>query len=264
MSVSDIEVALAAASAGAAVVRASYGRHTRRHDKGGHDFATDVDIEAERSIMKVIAAARPGDVRVGEESGQTGDSSSRRWLVDPLCGTLNFAAQTPLVAINVALLDGSSNLASVSVDPIADEMFWTDGRAAFRRRVGVDEPLRPSAGSRLVDVNCDGPTDRPFVGPQLVADGAFRASFSPRVMSTTLAVAWVAAGRRAAYISDGSFEGNVHFAAGIGLCRGVGCVITDLAGGALGTGRGLVAAATAETHSRLIEIIQPHLDRVRG
>jgi myo-inositol-1(or 4)-monophosphatase len=242
-------------------VRAAYRSELVLHAKDGDDFATDADLDAERAILDVIAAARPGDARVGEETGSVGGSAARRWLVDPLCGTLNFAAQTPLVAVNVALVD-SSSVAAVCADPIAGELFWTDGQRSCRRFEGVDDPLSPSRKSGLVDVNCDGPADSPFLGPQLVADPAFRASFGPRVMSTTLAVAWVAAGRRAAYESDGCFTDNMHFAAGLELCRSVGCVISDLAGEPLNTGRGLIVAADAETHARLVDIVRPHLEAV--
>ncbi|WP_237111798.1 inositol monophosphatase family protein [Nocardioides sp. WS12] len=256
---SDIEVALSAAAAGAAVVRAAYGAVHIRHEKDGADFATEVDLDAERAILGVIEAARPGDIRIGEEFGHSGGSGDRRWLVDPLCGTVNFAAQTPLIAVNVALLDGSSNIAAVSADPITGEFFWTDGQRAFVRRDGSDVPLDPSPESRLVDVNCDGPTDRPFVGPQLLADPAFRAVFGARVVSTTLAVAWVAGGRRAGYVSDGNFTDNVHFSAGIALCRSAGCVVTDLTGQSLEGGRGLIVAAETVTHQRLVQLIRPHM-----
>lgn len=258
----DVDVALAAAAAGATVVRAAYGSELTRHSKSGLDFATDVDVNAERAIFDVIATARPGDARIGEETGAMAGLGSRRWLVDPLCGTLNFATQTPLAAVNVALLDGPTTLTCVSADPIANELFWADEQHAHLRHEGSDEPLRPSAQSRLVDVNCDGLADRPFVGPQLLADPAFRAAFGPRVLSTTLAVAWAAAGRRAGYVSDGTFLDNVHFAAGIALCRRAGCVVTDLAGGPLEKGRGLIAAADAQTHERLVELIRPHLAEV--
>jgi myo-inositol-1(or 4)-monophosphatase len=257
--VRDVDVALAAAAAGAEVVRAAYGTDLRRHAKTGLDFATDADVHAERAILAVIEAARPDDVRIGEETGRSGGSGARRWLVDPLCGTLNFAAQTPLVAVNVALVDGGTSLTGVSVDPIAGELFWTDGRSAFVRQGGIDRPVRPSADYRLVDVNCDGPTDSPFLGPQLLGDPGFRRWFGPRVSSTTLALVWVAAGRRAAYVSDGSFTDNVHFAAGIAVCRAAGCSVTDLVGDPLHTGRGLVVAADPDTHGRLVEIVRPHL-----
>jgi myo-inositol-1(or 4)-monophosphatase len=259
----DLDVALAAAGAGAAVVRAAYGAEVVRHAKAGLDFATNADVDAERAILDVIARERPEDARVGEESGSTGDPASRRWLVDPLCGTLNFAAQTPLVAVNVALVGGDAPVA-VSADPIADEVFWTDGRRACGRHDGTDSPLVPSPLSRLVDVNCDGPADRLFVGPQLVADAAFRAAFGPRVVSTTLAVAWVAAGRRAGYVTDGRLADSVHFAAGLALCVAAGCVVTDLAGDSLGTGRGLVVAADPSTHARLLDLVRPHLAGVPG
>lgn len=256
---SDIDVALTAAAAGAKVVRAAYGTQVTRHPKADLDFATDADLDAEAAILGVLESARPEDARVGEESGTTGNSRGRRWLVDPLCGTLNFAAQTPLVAVNVALVDAAASIACVSVDPIAEECFWTDGHGAYLRRDGADEPLVPTAGSRLVDINCDGPIDQAFLGPQLLADPAFRSAFGPRVTSTTLAVAWVAAGRRAAYVSDGLFSENVHYAAGIGICGNAGCVVTDLRGDPVEGGRGLLIAADEATHERLTEILRPHL-----
>lgn len=55
----DAEVAVAAACAGADVVRALYGQRLTRVDKGGGDFATAADVEAEQAILDVIRAARP-------------------------------------------------------------------------------------------------------------------------------------------------------------------------------------------------------------
>lgn len=161
--------------------------------------------------------------------------------------------------MNVALLDEGKPLACVTADPIANELFWAKDRGAFLLRDGSDEALTPSSQSRLVDINCDGPIDRPFLGPQLLSDPAFRSAFCPRVTSTTLAVAWVAAGRRAGYVSDGLFVENVHYAAGIALCRSAGCTVTDLTGQRLEDGCGLIIAADDETHRGLVDIIRPHL-----
>jgi myo-inositol-1(or 4)-monophosphatase len=116
----------------------------------------------------------------------------------------------------------------------------------------------------LVDVNCDGPTHQRFVGGQLVADPRFRASYGPRVLSSTLPVAWVAAGRRAAYVSDGHFRDNLHFAAGIALCEAAGCAVSDLAGAPLHAGRGLIVAADQETLDAMVELVRPHLEAVLG
>ncbi|WP_328906447.1 inositol monophosphatase family protein [Streptomyces sp. NBC_00234] len=253
----DTEIAIAAVRAGADVVRGMYGRRLTRIDKGAGDFATTADVEAEKAILGVIRAARPDDAVLGEEGGQQGASGAvRQWLVDPLCGTLNYAVGSMLVAVNVALRDGAAAVA----DPFADEVFFTDGETARVRRNGTDAPLVPTSATGLVDVNLDPPFPGApgFRAVDLLAHPGFVERFRPRVVSTTLAVAWVAAGKRAAYVTDGGdLSGSVHFAAGIALCRAAGCVVTGIDGAPAGPGgRGLVVAADAETHGLLMSMIR--------
>lgn len=255
----DPEVAIAAARAGAAVVSARFGTPLARYDKGAWDFATDADIETERAILGILRSARPADAFVGEELGQAdGSGNGRTWLVDPLCGTLNFAAQTPLMAVNVALRDGDKTVAAACAVPPGGDLLWTDGRASWLRRDGGDSPLQPSAATGIVDVNADDPDPDSdyFRAARLLTDRAFMAAFRPRVLSTSLALAWVATGQRAGYVTDGDMRDSVHFAAGIALCKAAGCVVTGLRGEPLYAGTtGLVAAADSEVHAELIKII---------
>lgn len=252
----DAEVAISAVHAGADVVRGLYGRRLTRIDKGAGDFATTADVEAERAILRVIRAARPDDSVLGEECGRRGDArAARQWLVDPLCGTLNYAVGNMLVAVNVALRGGAAAVA----DPFSGEVFWTDGESAWVRQNGADAPSAPTAATRLVDVNLDPPFPGApgFRAVDLLAHPEFARRFRPRVVSTTLALAWVAAGKRAAYVTDGGdLSGSVHFAAGIALCRAAGCVVTGVDGVPAGRGgRGLVVAADGETHALLMSMI---------
>ena len=250
---SDADVAMLAVLAGAEVARARYGRAADRTETDGADFTTAADIEAERAIRAVLTRHRPDDAILGEELGSDGESS-RRWLVDPICGTLNFAAGVPLFSVNVALeVDGATTAAAVA-DPAAGRVFWTDGVGAWQRHApanGGDQDgtaLSPTASSRLVALNLDLPLPAPMDLP-LLADPAFRARFRPQCLSTTLALAWVATGQLAGYVTGGELRGSVHWAAGIALCRAAGVVLTNLDGGELHRGvQGLVAAADAETH----------------
>ncbi|MFF5333726.1 inositol monophosphatase family protein [Streptomyces sp. NPDC013181] len=261
---SDAALAVRAAGAGAAVVRRMYGDALTRYEKGGGDFATTADIAAEEAVLAALREARPGDAVTGEESGEAGAADAgRRWLVDPLCGTLNYAVGNMLVAVNVALREGPAVVAAASADPFSGEVFWTDGAVArLRGGDGRDQPLMPSAGSRLVDVNLDPPFPHApgFRAVDLLAAPGFAARFRPRVVSSTVAVAWVAAGRRAAYVTDGGPGlrlDSVHFAAGIALCEAAGCVVTGLDGLPVdrGTG-GLIAAADRETHEALLGLVR--------
>jgi myo-inositol-1(or 4)-monophosphatase len=256
---SDAEVAIAAVEAGAAVVRARFGTALARIEKAPMDFATDADVGAERAILDVLRSARPADAYQGEELGRSGDASAgRTWLIDPVCGTLNFAARTPLMAVNVAVRAGRRIEVAACADPLAGEVFWTDGQRAFVHRDGTDSQLSPSAVTGLVDVNLDPPHPNAarFLAARLLAAPEFMTVFRPRVSSTSLALAWVAAGRRAAYVTDGDLRDSVHFSSGIALCEAAGCVLTGLRGQPLHTGvGGLVAAADGQTHARLAEII---------
>lgn len=249
----DVDVAIAAAQAGAQVLRARYGGPLSRFAKSARDFATEADLESEQAVKRVIADACPGDAFLGEEGGLTGAvDAARTWLVDPLCGTLNFAARTPLACVNVALKQAHGLTAAAVADPFTGEIFWTDADVALRRAAS-DAALAPSSVTRLVDVDFD---VRPEWSAALVSTPEFADQFGPRVASTSLALAWVATGQRAAYVFVGDTRDSVHFAAGIALCRAAGCIVTDLAGAEVSSSAdGLVAAADQLTHSALLSAI---------
>jgi myo-inositol-1(or 4)-monophosphatase len=252
---SDAEVAVAAATVGAAEVRRHYGRPVERHAKEGTDFATTADIESERAIRALITEHRPDDLVVGEEEGPSGPADAERdWLLDPLCGTRNFAAQTPLVAVNVALRSAGRSRAAASADPASGEVFWTDGQAAYVRRDGADTRLEPSATSLLLDLDLEHPDSGDTL--RLISDHSVQRAFSLRGTATTLALTWVAAGRRAAYLYEGDVRDSVHFAAPIAIAQAAGCIVTGTHGQPVySDAGGLLAAADAATHERLLEIL---------
>lgn len=257
---SDVELAVDAVLAGMAVVQEAAGEALGRTPKGGNDFATSADVDAERAIRSVLRAGRPDDAVDGEELGQPGDGTgrcARLWKVDPLCGTRNFASGAGDYATNVALCLSGVPVVSAVGDPRRRLVYWTDGVRAGTRVDGVDRPLRPSTRNRIVELNADEPWD--VVTSRLLCDRGLRESMTPRVSATTLVLAWVAAGHRAAYVNDGDLRASVHFAAGIALCRGAGCVVTDLRGDGVDTGRGLLVAADARIHDELRHRIGPVL-----
>ena len=233
-----------------------FGSALTRHHKTATDFATEADRAAEQAILDVIHDARPDDGFEGEELGSVhAGAGGRTWLVDPLCGTLNYAAGSPSYCVNVALVDAGRTLAAAVSHPPTGELYWS---AAEDFGVLGRSSADPPAPNRLVNINADGPLDRSFVGAQLAADSGFRAVFDPRIESTTLALAWVASGQRLGYVTDGRLEGSVHFAAGIALCQAASCVISDFDGNAVHTGAGLIAARDRDSHATLMELVARH------
>jgi myo-inositol-1(or 4)-monophosphatase len=258
--VNDAQLAIAVVGAGAEQVRQRFRTPMRRIDKGAGDFATDVDLLAETAMLSQIRGARPGDRVLGEEYGHSGpENSARVWLLDPLCGTLNFAARLPVVGVNAALVDSGDVVAAAVADPFSGDVFWTDGRSAYIRAGAKDSPLLPDADSGLVDLNLDPPFPNApaFKAAQLAATDEFLASFRARVVSSSVALTWVASGQRAAYVTDGSIRDSVHFCAGLAICHAARCTITDLYGNPLSSAaNGAIVAADDHTHSTLLGLIQ--------
>lgn len=72
----------------------------------GVDLVTSLDYELQEQLVEKLAALLPGSNVVGEEEFSGLASDGRYvWLVDPLDGTVNFAAGLPCYAIAVVLLD---------------------------------------------------------------------------------------------------------------------------------------------------------------
>jgi fructose-1,6-bisphosphatase/inositol monophosphatase family enzyme len=67
-----------------------------------------MDKAAETVILDGLAARRPQDAIVSEESAAQGGHSGVRWLIDPLDGTVNYLYAIPNYAVSIATeIDGA-------------------------------------------------------------------------------------------------------------------------------------------------------------
>ena len=69
------------------------------------DPVSDADREAERVIRELLSAERPDDGLVGEEGSRIEGEHGRRWIVDPLDGTVNFLYGLRAWGVSIALED---------------------------------------------------------------------------------------------------------------------------------------------------------------
>ena len=143
-----LEVARAVAGEAAALLRDV--RPARIDAKSNpRDLVTEWDTRCEELVRARLAAATPAIPIVGEEGG--GDlGAARRWLVDPIDGTVNFAHGLPLWAVAIALEDGDGPEVGVVVAPALGWTFWgRRGGGAFADRGRGVERLAVSAIDRL-------------------------------------------------------------------------------------------------------------------
>jgi histidinol phosphatase-like enzyme (inositol monophosphatase family) len=118
--------------------------------KSDESPVTQADREAERLIRETVAAAFPGDGFIGEEEGTTPDTTGFRWVIDPIDGTVSFAAGVPLygslIGIERTMVDGSRRVvAGVASMPALHERVWAvEGGGAWWERSG-----RPTVPARV-------------------------------------------------------------------------------------------------------------------
>lgn len=204
----DREVAERAAAAAGAAALARVGTALDvGYKRSGADPVTDADREAEAAAVAVLRAERPDDAITGEEGARSGPAgATRRWVVDGLDGTTNFAAGVPHWCVAVALHDDDGPLACAIEDPLRGERF-----AAAR---GEGAAIAGPGGRRVAArVRTGRPLDRAVVATFLRPDrldalraGALAAALVARTGglrmpgSGSLDLAWVAAGRLDAWI----------------------------------------------------------------
>jgi myo-inositol-1(or 4)-monophosphatase len=195
------------------------------------NLVTEMDQRAEALILERLRGAFPDDAILAEEQGAAAGRSDRRWIVDPLDGTTNYAHGVPHFAVNVGVADDDGLAAGATYDPLRDELFVAGrGEGAFLN------------GTRLRHSGCESLTRALLVTGfpydihqhhelPLRLFGAFmrRARAVRRFGSAALDLAWVAAGR-----FDGFWEQKLKpwdLAPGILIAREAGAIVTDLDGG---------------------------------
>ncbi|MTE23502.1 inositol monophosphatase family protein [Microbacterium sp. ZXX196] len=76
------------------------------------DIVTEADREVEALIRGRLAAERPDDGFLGEESGTAEGRSGVTWVVDPIDGTVNYASGMPSYGVSIAAVEGGDTLAT--------------------------------------------------------------------------------------------------------------------------------------------------------
>jgi len=173
------------------------------------DVVTEADRRAEAAQLELLQAERPGDGVRGEE-GASVAGGARRWLLDPVDGTLNYARGLPAWCSAVVLMDGEGALACAAFDPVAGELFSAargEGATLNGAPLRVLGPpvLAEAVVATFVDVRRREPEVAAGTAALLRRVGALRA-----VGCGTLELAWIAAGRLHGWVQAGTEPWDWH------------------------------------------------------
>lgn len=106
-------------------------------DKADGTPVTRADKEIERYIRDAIAREFPLDIILGEEESKAEElkviSSKRRWIIDPIDGTFNYARGIPIFSTLIALEENDDIILGVIHNPALDDLYYASrGDGAFK------------------------------------------------------------------------------------------------------------------------------------
>ncbi|MDX6666065.1 MAG: monophosphatase [Solirubrobacteraceae bacterium] len=213
------------------------------------DLVSEADHAAERLIRGILHERVPDDGIVGEEGDDIVSRSGRRWIVDPLDGTVNFLFGNPQWCVSVACDDE----VGVIYDPLRDELFA--GGEGLPTTLGGEAVVledRTDLATALVA------TGFGYDAQQRGEQGTLAASVLPRCRdlrragSAALDLAWTAVGRVDAFYEHGVQRWDI--AAGVLLCAGAGLDVRPLrARGRLPAGVMAAPSAIADELAALVD-----------
>ncbi len=249
-------VAIDAACAAGRLLMAELLRPRRIAYKGTPtNLVTEMDARAEELIVDRLLAAFPDDGILAEERGAQAGRSGRRWIIDPLDGTTNYAHGLPVYAVSIGLVVERRVELGVVYDPSQDELYVgerghgatvNDRSLAVSATATLDRSLLatgfPSNIRETRDTNL-----------REYAAFAVRCRGVRRMGSATLDLAWLAAGRFDAFweLSLGPWD----VAASSLFIEEAGGRITDLTGGPLDLDAPAVVASNGRIHEAVLAVL---------
>ena len=221
------------------------------------DYVTATDVAVERLLIDRLGSAFPAYGVLGEETGRRGDADVF-WVLDPICGTSNYANGLPIYNVNVALVERDQVTVAAVGEPATGQIYWAErgGDAWTAAAGGSWRRIQVSAASGIVSIDFG---HRTASGEVDVVLGALsrilrERLWGVRVMVTSLVMAYLAEGRLAAHVVDAVHPWDA--CAGALLCEEAGATVTDFAGQPWRWDSSqLVCAASRGIHAKLLELL---------
>jgi Archaeal fructose-1,6-bisphosphatase and related enzymes of inositol monophosphatase family len=228
--------------------------------KSAFNLVTDVDKASEKLILEIFASEFPDDAVLAEESGALKGTKPRRWLIDPLDGTTNFAHGYPFFCVSIGLEVEGQVMLGVIYDPIKDELFWAErGGGAWLNDDRIIVSKNRVLAESLLATGFP-PDTRTDPDGEARSDNMteFRALTSishgvRRDGSAALDLAYVASGRTDGFWEKGLAAWDVG--AGSVIVEEAGGRVTNLEGGHMDVDKGDIIASNGHVHDEILSVL---------
>ena len=238
-------------------------RNVAVETKADGTVVTAADREAERAMRAKIHDRYPEDAVLGEEWGESGPKDARRrWILDPVDGTIWFTLGVPVFGTLIGLLDEGRPSVGVCAFPALGRVLYAESGGGCFLRVKDESPARvhvaapvPLAEARISACGPHGSDIQPAPGRAVNMTALIRGSGAFRFIGDCLQHALVCEGR--VHSAVDTIMKPWDIAALVPCVREAGGVATSLDGDADGVvfSGSLVTSSDAALHRQVLETL---------
>lgn len=220
----------------------------------GFDPVTEADRETEKVLREHIRSEYPDHGILGEEFGNEGADAGFVWVIDPIDGTRSFISGIPLWGTLVGLTKNGDAVAGMMAQPFIGELFYSTGNGAFYEGPHGQTQLATSATQELSDATLFTTTPAIFEPSRRPRyDQLEKRVRLARYGTDCYAYCMLAAGQIDCVVETGLYPYDI--VALIPIIEQAGGVVTDWDGGPAENGGGIVAAANAALHAKVLAVL---------
>ena len=224
--------------------------------KGPGDFVTSADKRTEKILIEEIQKAHPEHGIITEETGIINKSNTeKRWVIDPIDGTINFLNGKPQFAISIGYEEKGEIICGVIFNPIINEMFIAEkGNGAYLN----NSRIRVSNKNKIKDalLVTGGPKGNSKIKNKIFSEYinvSNNVSNVRKFGSAALDIAYVACGR-----FDGYWQRELNYwdiAAGIKILKEAGGFINFFEEDKDNPLKKNIIASNSNIHNELLDLI---------
>ncbi len=236
----------------------------KKEQKADQSMLTVTDLKLNNLLQTTIKKHFPNDAILSEEGEQNNQyQSGRMWILDPICGTYNFAVGIPLFTTNITVVENNKPLFSLVVDYPKQTYYWTSAelQGVYEEDVRVKKPLDLTGnGIVLIDTGYlmvpNGSKQNQNAFANIIKD-ILMDQHEITCLYTSLAFAYAALGKYAAFLITTTTPWDIS--ASSHLMDKNGGIATDFNGDPWKPqSTEIIASLDKKLHHKLLKIIQTH------
>ncbi|MBT3514268.1 MAG: inositol monophosphatase [Nitrospina sp.] len=219
------------------------------------DVVTEVDLLCEKEIINRIQNFFPEDAILAEESGETLGNLSKKWIIDPLDGSLNYSHGYPCYCVSIGVEHAGELVVGVVFNPNLDELFVAEkGQGATLNGKTIKVSATKTLEKSLLVTG---------FSPKIMGSEDDNLKHFCNFMKSCQAVRRPgSAAMDLCYTAMGRFDGfweaclsSWDMAAGVLIVSEAGGQVTDFDGGPLSIYEGHIVTTNGRIHQQMVEIL---------